>query len=183
MDFNQITTGTLDSISEDALRTHRDPGSPPPVVIEEFIASGLMLRIGLFNGEKHHNEDLREYLIKIRGGAFGLNTPEMAKTLLEIKDRLYYDQVFWNKLQRELEHPGAQLALESVADYTYYLKENLLHDFASLEAEFLDQLQKGKLKKFTSKLKLLLVDEYQDTNLLQEKIYFQLAKEAINNGG
>ena len=183
LDFNQIITGTLDSISEDALRTHRDPGAPPPVVIEEFIASGLMLRIGLFNGEKHHNDDLQAYLKEIRGTGWGLNTPEMARNLLEIKDRLYYDQVFWEELQKTKEHPGFQMALESIADYTNYLKENLLYDFASLEAEFLDQLLKGKLEKFTSNLKLLLVDEYQDTNLLQERIYFQLARKALENGG
>jgi DNA helicase-2/ATP-dependent DNA helicase PcrA len=183
LDFNQIITGTLDSISEDALRTHRDPGAPPPVVIEEFIASGLMLRIGLFNGEKHHDDDLREYLKEVRGTGWGLNTPEMARTLLEIKDRLYYDQVYWDQLQETKDHPGFQLALESIADYTDYLKDNLLYDFASLEAEFLDQLEKGKLEKFTSNLKLLLVDEYQDTNLLQERIYFQLAEKAIQNGG
>jgi DNA helicase-2/ATP-dependent DNA helicase PcrA len=183
LDFNQIITGTLDSISEDALRTHRDPGASPPVVIEEFIASGLMLRIGLFNGEKHHNDDLRAYLKQIRGTGWGLNTPEMARNLLEIKDRLFYDQVFWDQLQETKDHPGFQLALESIADYTDYLKENLLYDFASLEAEFLDQLIKGKLEKFTNNLKLLLVDEYQDTNLLQERIYFQLARKALENGG
>lgn len=183
LDFNQIITGTLDSISEEVLRTHRDPGAPPPVVIEEFIASGLMLRVGLFKEEKHHNEDLYEYLKVIRGTGWGLNTPEMARNLLEIKDRLYYDQVFWEKLQGDLNHPGAQLALQSIADYTEYLKENLLYDFASLEAEFLDQLEKQKLDKFTKNLKMVLVDEYQDTNLLQEKIYFQLGKKALENGG
>jgi DNA helicase II / ATP-dependent DNA helicase PcrA len=183
LDFNQIITGTLDSISEDVLRTHRDPGATPPVVIEEFVASGLMLRIGLFDGDKHHNDDLKDYLKKLRGTAYGLNTPEMARNLLEIKDRLYYDQVYWNQLLEYKDHPGFLLALESVACYTQYLKDNMLHDFASLEAEFLDQLEKDKLDKFTSQLKMVLVDEYQDTNLLQEKIYFQLAKHALNNKG
>ncbi|WP_321421805.1 ATP-dependent helicase [uncultured Methanobacterium sp.] len=183
LDFNQIITGTLDSISEDVLRTHRDPGASPPVVIEEFVASGLMLRIGLFDGDKHHNDDLKDYLKKLRGTAYGLNTPEMARNLLEIKDRLYYDQVYWNQLLEYKDHPGFLLALESVACYTQYLKDHMLHDFASLEAEFLDQLEKDKLDKFTSQLKMVLVDEYQDTNLLQEKIYFQLAKHALNNNG
>ncbi len=183
LDFNQIITGTLDSISEDVLRTHRDPGAPPPVVIEEFVASGLMLRIGLFDGDKHHNDDLKEYLKTLRGTSYGLNTPEMARNLLEIKDRLYYDQVYWNQLLEYKDHQGFLLALESVACYTQYLKDNLLHDFASLEAEFLDQLNHSKLDKFTSHLKMVLVDEYQDTNLLQEKIYFQLAKHALNNNG
>ncbi len=49
LDFNQIITGTLDSISEDVLRNHREPGTPPPVVIEDFVANALMLRVGSFS--------------------------------------------------------------------------------------------------------------------------------------
>jgi DNA helicase-2/ATP-dependent DNA helicase PcrA len=49
LDFNQIITGTLDSISEDILKTHRAPGSPPPVVIEGgwafLIKTGTMKKI------------------------------------------------------------------------------------------------------------------------------------------
>jgi len=41
LDFNQIITGTLDSISEDILRNHRDPGAAPPVVVESFVANAL----------------------------------------------------------------------------------------------------------------------------------------------
>lgn len=52
-----------------------------------------------------------------------------------------------------------------------------------LEAEFLDQLKDNKLDDFLNSLKLILVDEYQDSNLLQEQIYFQLAEAAIKNGG
>ena len=183
LDFNQIITGTLDSISEDILRTHRDPGAAPPAVIEEFIASGLMLREGLFKDEKHHNEDLKNYLAMIRGTSYGLNTAEMSRSLLEIKDRLYYDQVYWSELQGELDHPGAEIALQSIADYEKYLIENDLLDFSRLEGEFLDKLERGKFEKFTQNIKMVLVDEYQDTNLLQEQIYFQLGKIAQKNGG
>ena len=33
----------------------------------------------------------------------------------------------------------------------------------------------GQLKEFTDELKVVLVDEYQDTNLMQEQLYFELA--------
>ena len=74
LDFNQIITGTLDSISEDVLRNHRAPGSPPPVVVDEFVANALMMRLGLFKDERHHNEDLRNFLIKLRGGQVLVST-------------------------------------------------------------------------------------------------------------
>lgn len=183
LDFNQIITGTLDSISEDVLRTHREPGAAPPVVVEDFVASALMLRVGLFNNEKHHNKDLREYLIKLRGGAFGFNTNEMCKSLLEIKDRIYYDQVDWEELKKENDHPGFEIAYQAINDYLNELKERNLYDFALVEAEFLDKLRDNKLDDFLKDLKIVLVDEYQDSNFLQEQIYFQLAQAAIQNVG
>ncbi len=183
IDFNQIITGTLDSISEDILKTHRAPGSPPPVVIEGFVANALMMRVGLFDKDRHHEEDLKEFLVKIRGTKYNFNVSEMSKMLLEIKDRMYYDQVDFDKLKCEHENPGAKIACEAIADYIHELESRLLYDFAMLEEEFLKKLQQGKLNDFLSNLKLVLVDEYQDTNLLQEQIYFYLAQAAIENQG
>lgn len=185
LDFNQIITGTLDSISQDILKIHRAPGAAPPVVIQDFVTSALMLRVGLFKDEKHHNEDLRDYLIKLRGGAFGFNTNTMSEQLLEIKDRVYYDQVEWDELKKEKtnQHPGFEVAHQAINDYLHELESRSLYDYAMLEAEFLDQLKTKKLEDFLQGLKLILVDEYQDSNLLQEQIYFQLAEAAIINGG
>ena len=185
LDFNQIVTGTVDSISQDILKLHRAPGEAPPVVIQDFVTSALMLNAGLFNGEKHHDDDLRDYLIQLRGGRFGFNTNEMCKQLLEIKDRIYYDQVDWEKLagEKQNEYPGFEIAHQAINDYLYELRSRSLYDFAMLEAEFLDQLKSGKLDDFKEGLKIVLVDEYQDSNLLQEQIYFQLAEAALENGG
>ncbi len=173
----------MDSISEEILRTNREPGAAQPEVIEQFVANAFMLRVSLFEKGKHHNDELIEYLKEIRGTAWGLNVAEMSRTLLEIKDRLYYDQIIWNDLKKNLNHPGENIALQSVEDYVKYLDQNLLLDFSRLEAEFLDKLKENKFEKFTKNIKIILVDEYQDTNLLQEQIYFQLGKTAQNNGG
>src|SRR5262249_2420246 len=48
-------------------------------------------------------------------------------------------------------------------------------DFAQLEELFLKRLREGRLERFVKPLRAVLVDEYQDTNLLQESIYFELA--------
>jgi len=45
-----------------------------------------------------------------------------------------------------------------------------------LEYEVLKRLRAGALHEFTQDLRIVLVDEYQDTNLLQEQIYFEMAK-------
>ncbi|MBP2046728.1 ATP-dependent helicase [Methanobacterium aggregans] len=183
LDFNQIVTGTLDSICEEVLKNHRDPGSPPPVVVEDFVARAMMMRVGLFTDERHHNEALREYLINIRGGKFGFNTAEMSKLLLEIKDRVYYDQVLWEEFKSRGDDPGIKVACQAIEDYIHEFEERMLFDFSLLEADFLDKLHEKKLESFLENLKLVLVDEYQDTNLLQEQIYFKLADAAACNGG
>ena len=107
----------------------------------------------------------------------------MSKALLEIKDRVYYDQVRWDEFQNEHEDPGVQIACKAINDYINELNRKLLFDFSLIEADFLDKLRENKLESFVKDLKLVLVDEYQDTNLLQEQIYFEIGKAAINNGG
>ena len=52
-----------------------------------------------------------------------------------------------------------------------------------LESKFLDSLRSGKMDIFLDDLKIILIDEYQDTNLIQEEIYFTMAQSAIANGG
>jgi DNA helicase-2/ATP-dependent DNA helicase PcrA len=44
--------------------------------------------------------------------------------------------------------------------------------------EVLNRLRSKKLSIFTNTVTAVLVDEYQDTNLLQEDLYFELAKAA-----
>lgn len=56
-------------------------------------------------------------------------------------------------------------------------------DFAGLEQEFLDRLNAGLLNRFVDSLEAVLVDEYQDTNLLQEHIYFALGAATVEKGG
>jgi len=183
LDFNQIITGTLDSISDDILRNNRPPGSPPPVVIEDFVSNALMMRVGLFDKDRHHNKELKDYLIKIRESNWNFNVSEMSKILLDIKDRFYNDQVNLKQFMAETNNSGAKIACEAIIDYIEELESRFLYDFSMLEQEFLDYLQKNKLQRFLNNLKLILVDEYQDTNLLQERIYFELVKAAKENGG
>ena len=49
-------------------------------------------------------------------------------------------------------------------------------DFALLEQAFLTRLRSGRLARMTAGIRAVLVDEYQDTNPLQESIYFDLVR-------
>ncbi|EJG06165.1 UvrD/REP helicase [Methanofollis liminatans DSM 4140] len=183
IDFNQIVTGTIDSISENILQEYREPGSPAPVIIEDFIANAMMVRYGLLRGHRYQNEDLKQYLKNLSGNTRGLNTGGMAGILLEIRDRICHDQVDIDAFCESGEDPGIEVACEAIRAYMRELEERLLYDYSQLEQEFYQKLLDGGLTEFTDKIRFVLVDEYQDTNLLQEHIYFELACHALQNGG
>lgn len=183
IDFNQIITGTLDSISENVLKENREPGSPPPVIIEEFITHAMMVRFGLLRGNRYKNADLIEYIAEIQGNRRGLNTATIASVLLEMKDRIYHDMVDINLFCNDGKHSGVPIACEAILAYQKALDDRLLYDYAKLEFEFYQKLRREELLNFTDTIRFVLIDEYQDTNLLQESIYFELCRFALKNGG
>jgi DNA helicase-2/ATP-dependent DNA helicase PcrA len=183
LDLNRIATGTLDSIAEETLGDHRAPGSPPPAVIENFVSNAFMRQAGLFNRGRHNNENLRDYITDLRGTPFRLNVSEMSAVICEIKDRLRHDQIDVSRFRVERDNPGVRTVCDAIDDYINELRNRFLFDFAMLEQEFLDRLQDGSLDRFTQNIRFVLIDEYQDTNLLQEQIYFEIAEQALENQG
>ncbi len=71
---------------------------------------------------------------------------------------------------------------EILDDYSEQLNVRQVMDYAMLEDKFHELLTEEPLKRLES-VSILLIDEYQDTNLLQEQIYFKLAGYVKENGG
>lgn len=197
LDLNQIVTGTIDSVAEEMLRIHREAGTNQPVLIEEAAAHTAMINAGLLKEDRFQNEALQEYLAEITGVQLNpgqipkvSNISRMADILLKIKDVIYYNRVDIDELEREIDKDkndplflGRKKTLNIIAEYINALKDRNIYDFTMLENEFFSRLKIGKLDIFLKDMKIILVDEYQDTNLLQESIYFEIAKAAISNGG
>ncbi len=185
IDFNQINIGTIDSIAEDILKVYKEAGTNFPVIIEGFVAKSTMLNAGILKNDRYLNKDFQEYLKSFRNMEKMEQHPEkMADLVLEIKDRSYFDQIDRKKLLENIEdNPGALQAYGAIEDYEEELRNRNTIDFPMLEARFLKKLQESKLDEFLENIKVILVDEYQDTNLIQEEIYFSMAKHAIRNGG
>lgn len=165
-----------------ALKDNRDPGSPPPVVIEDFVSNALMIRVGLFSHGRHNDTNLRDYISQLRGTSFGLNVSEISSSLREIKDRFCHDLVDVPRFNTN-RHLGIPVLCDAIDDYNQELENRLLFDFSRLEQEFLNRLRNHSLDRFLESIRFVLVDEYQDNNLLQEQIYFDIAGAALDNAG
>jgi DNA helicase-2/ATP-dependent DNA helicase PcrA len=183
LDLNRIVTGTLDSIAEEIMRDNRAPGTQPAVVIEEFVADALMVRRGFFDGGRHTSPDLRDYISELNGSSWNLHIGTLRDITREVRDRFLHDLVDEAAFKANETHPGVAVLCAAIRDYASALEAGLVLDFAALEANFLIRLQNGSLSAFQSGLKVVLVDEYQDTNPLQEQIYFTLAQSAIMQDG
>jgi DNA helicase II / ATP-dependent DNA helicase PcrA len=193
IDFNAVWTGTFDSFAETVLGEYRAPGAQPPAVVEDFVAQALMLRQGLFDQQRFRESDLTDYLGLLRGGRFGLTTAAKASMLNDVRQRVLHDDVDLPAYLAPSEvtcglcpihpHPGVAMVGDALASYERFLTGAGIVDYAALEFTLLQQMRSGGLDSFLGTIEHLLVDEYQDTNFLQEQIYFNIARDALSRGG
>jgi DNA helicase-2/ATP-dependent DNA helicase PcrA len=181
VDINQVRTGTVDSLCEELLREFRAPGTQPPVLVDEFVSKTLMLREGLFGSRRDQNQALDAFLLSLysdNGKRFNYHAGTKAKLVKEIWERRFQDQVAWAQFPSAgppADHPARSQIDDAHQAYETTLRSAGLVDFSLLENEVLTRLRAGQLKEFTDELEVVLVDEYQDTNLMQEQLYFELA--------
>jgi len=180
VDVNQVWTGTLDSLCEELLRDHRPPGGSPPVLADDFASKTIMLKEGLLDSRRFDDPALQRLLLRLHGSTgFGFNVGKMGDLLLQLWQRRHMDLVNWPAFLAagsQAEQAEKLVANVALTRYEADLRKRGLVDFTLLEARVLELLRAGALKAFTDRLSVLLVDEYQDTNLLQEQLYFELAQ-------
>jgi len=177
IDINRFVTGTLDSICEELLTTFRNPNEPVPVLVEGFVGNGILAQRALFPNQAHNDQNLAAYLATFtRDGSPPPNFGETVEICRTILDRFVHDMVDIASFQSAGNHPQARSLLVAAANaYRQYMADGSRMDFALLEETFLERLRQGSLQRFTDNVRAVLVDEYQDTNPLQEAIYLTLA--------
>lgn len=183
IDLNQIRVGTIDKLAEEIMRQNKEPGQNHPIMIEKFVANSAMIKI-LSENELYKDKSLQEYL-KALLGKDKLDEPsKMSEKILEIKDRIYQDKIDVKELENNIkDNRGMKVVLKCIRKYEEILTNRNTMDFTMLESRFLMFLKNGKLDLFLDSVRLVLIDEYQDTNLIQEEIYFTIAKAALKNNG
>lgn len=178
VDINRFVTGTLDSICETTLAEARGPAERPPVVIESFVANQILARRGeVYDASRNLDPGFQNYLGKYSSSGEPPNTlGDMTRVVRTLVDRFVQDEV---DEAGYVAARGDANAKRAVADifrkYREYLQSTNQMDFPTLERVFLDRIQGPSAPPLVSNLRAILVDEYQDTNPLQERIYLELA--------
>lgn len=183
VDVNRFVTGTLDSVCEDAIRTMRAATDPAPTLLEGFAANALMHRRGLTGPVYTAGAILPAVATYLSGftldGQPPRNVAELIVAVRPLFDRFAHDLVDLQRFSALTPHAAARVALrQGYEAYVQHLRDANQLDFALLEHAFLERLQARRLTRFTDTVRAVLVDEYQDTNLLQESIYFSIVAQA-----
>ncbi|MFX0097442.1 MAG: UvrD-helicase domain-containing protein [Candidatus Hodarchaeota archaeon] len=181
-DWNLIMMDTLDSLAEQLVSDYRAPTQPKQVVIPERTARQVWVNILLDGFPNTHQDD---HLVSLSND-LGLGGNGQFRASLEavslLRERCLQDYRRPGEFFKSHKKYGNLKFL--VDRYERTLEENLWHDFTHLELNLLNRLKDPEdMQELKANLQVILVDEYQDTNQLQEKIYFELAKIAIRNGG
>lgn len=173
IDLNRCRIDTLDSIAQQALTDNRLAGALAPIVAESS-ASNLIFKRSAFQDLYPPNHAILDPLFA--GYTFERQPPgnrgealRVAKRLLE---RLVQDRV---NLQSYAQSGQEQhVVVEMLRRYRARAVNTNVFDFAILEDQFLQRLSDGSLGPWLADLRVILIDEYQDTNPLQEAIYFAM---------
>ena len=173
IDINRSRIDTLDSTVRDVLTEFRPPGALAPALAETS-ASLLFLKREVFQPLYWQNKDTIDTLLSRY--TFDRTPPPNQATALgatkRLLERLVQDRVDLAGYAQE--GPAEQLMVEMLEAYRDRCIQANVFDFTLLEEQFLERLSGGQLADWIGQVRALLVDEYQDTNPLQEAIYYSL---------
>lgn len=196
IDISKLRIGTLHGLCNDLLQEFRAPNYQNVRLMDEF-EQALFVR--------EHMSLIKQYnaaqeITFWRYFPWLFNSNEWKPTYQNPPNRWQGTKKLVNLMNRLVEDrvsvagirsAGGQLArlADLYEEYQQRLRDNFRCDFAQLQARFLDFLGTPLGRAFIDGdatsgypgIQWVLVDEYQDTNLIQESIYFELARRAPYN--
>lgn len=173
-DFDDILIGTLDSIAEEIISQYEDVE-----IIDNFTSSAIMMQ-NLLIDERNKDKHLKQFIKKIKNNQGGVGASDINSLIQTIRERIYYDMIDKKELQKNATRE--QVVFDIIDDYVDQLNSKNVIDYAMLEEKFYELLNNTHVDRLND-VSILLVDEYQDTNLLQEAIYFKIAEYVKENKG
>jgi DNA helicase-2/ATP-dependent DNA helicase PcrA len=179
LDLNGIHTGTVDTFYQQWLGETRQVGTPAPVMLEEF-AANFVYRRRIFGpryrtggGQQHLDPYLAQYT---PDQSPPRNQSQAADLSTEVNNRLIQDLV--DVAAYSGSGVAQRIQAELLQAYRTHLQEQQLFNFSFCADRVLSALRAGTLYPELTPLRALLVDEYHDTNPIQEAIYFELVRQS-----
>jgi DNA helicase-2/ATP-dependent DNA helicase PcrA len=179
VDINRFITGTLDSICEDVLASARQATERPPVVVEPFAANQILGRYGRIRDEMASvGDEFSTYLHRYAPGRYPPSSlGDITRAVRLLVDRFVQDRVDIEAyLQNGLYRSSKAAVVRIYGRYRDELRDSNRMDFPRLEEVVLERLLAGRVPDMLQDVRAVLVDEYQDTNPLQESLYFALVR-------
>ncbi|MDO5826128.1 MAG: DEAD/DEAH box helicase [Methanosphaera sp.] len=174
LNLNELIIGTLDSIAEEYVSRYIDVE-----VIDKFTSSAIMMKT-LLSGERNKDKKLKQFFKGMKNNLGGISTSELNIQIQNLKERLMYDMIDVNEFKKNADKEA--IVYEIITDYYAQLSDRNMLDYSLLEKKFYDLLDEDRIEALMN-ISVILIDEYQDTNYLQEQIYFKLAGYATGNDG
>lgn len=177
IDLNRSRIDTLDSIVQQVLTEYRLPGTLAPIVAETS-ASNIILKRTAFREIYEQNRVIFDRFLSRYNlnGQNPRNRGEALRLARRLLDRLVQDRVNLNSYAQS--GPAEGLTVEMLECYRQHATETNVFDFTILAEQFLERLSGGSLDTWLKAVRVILVDEYQDTNPLQEAVYFEIIRRA-----
>lgn len=158
--------GTIHSLAEEILADARSIEFNGMMVIDEIPLKMLLLNQSR-DPYRPAGHPLREFCKDTFGGE-----RDFTRQLISLYHHIIEDQIDLRKLVKE----GGVSLVKSYHEFRNMMKADKRLDFALLLELFLRELSNGTLDSVIDQIEYVLVDEYQDTNPIQEDIFFGLAK-------
>lgn len=185
IDISQLRIGTLHGLCNEILQEFRYTEYQNLRLLDD-IGAKMLIRDKLAKRVRDNQRQLHSNFRYLFGNNPSPNLWDWTKALQKLLDRLVDDQIDISAL-RAAGGPWAELA--DVNDmYEQILAQKYFCDFSRLQRHFLNFLStpqgdiflKGDGTPQRPPLLYVLVDEYQDTNPIQEQIYFSLTDRTHN---
>lgn len=188
IDPSEVRAGTLHSLCNNILQEYRYPGYQNMRLLDEVEQALFLYQ----RGEITRHDDLQFWRFFSdavpkwsTGGDYPPGRWKRVAAGVTLFNHLVEDRVVLERLRAEGSHWGTLADLYD--QYAKVLKENHRCDYAHLQACFLEFLDSSFGQRFLDgdathpPLRHVLVDEYQDTNPIQERIYLALAQRPPHN--